>query len=415
MRETRPNPQKILKEINKNEKESKRGKLKIFFGYAAGVGKTYAMLEAAHSAIAMGLDVVVGYIEPHTRPETLALLEGLELLPNLEVAYRGLVLREFNLDLALSRKPDLIIVDELAHTNVKGLRHEKRYSDIEELLDAGIDVYTTLNVQHIESLNDVVASITNIVVKERIPDRIFKNAFQNEKFKANLLRAVSHDLRTPLTSISGSASLLLNNNFDEETKRKLTLDIYDDSIWLINLVENLLSVSRIDNGNINLNREAQLVEEIILEALQHVHRNACDYNIEIDLKDELLMVNADVRLIIQVIINIVDNAIKYTEKGSNIKISAFSKGDNVIIEIADNGVGINKEDKEHIFDMFFTSKKNISDSRRGLGLGLALCKSIINVNEGEIYVRDNKPRGTIIGFSLQRFEVNKNETSNFSY
>ena len=123
MRETRPNPQKILKEINKNEKESKRGKLKIFFGYAAGVGKTYAMLEATHSAIAMGLDVVIGYIEPHTRPETLALLEGLELLPNLEVAYRGLVLREFNLDLALSRKPDLIIVDELAHTNVKGLRH----------------------------------------------------------------------------------------------------------------------------------------------------------------------------------------------------------------------------------------------------------------------------------------------------
>ena len=167
MRETRPNPQEILKEINKNEKDSKRGKLKIFFGYAAGVGKTYAMLEAAHSAIAMGLDVVVGYIEPHTRPETLALLEGLELLPNLEVAYRGLVLREFNLDLALSRKPDLIIVDELAHTNVKGLRHEKRYSDIEELLDAGIDVYTTLNVQHIESLNDVVASITNIVVKDR--------------------------------------------------------------------------------------------------------------------------------------------------------------------------------------------------------------------------------------------------------
>ncbi|PWX62997.1 histidine kinase, partial [Clostridium perfringens] len=169
-----------MKRINKNEKDSKRGKLKIFFGYAAGVGKTYAMLEAAHSAIAMGLDVVVGYIEPHTRPETLALLEGLELLPNLEVAYRGLVLREFNLDLALSRKPDLIIVDELAHTNVKGLRHEKRYSDIEELLDAGIDVYTTLNVQHIESLNDVVASITNIVVKERIPDRIFKNAFQIE-------------------------------------------------------------------------------------------------------------------------------------------------------------------------------------------------------------------------------------------
>lgn len=900
MRETRPSPEQLLKEINIEEKNEKRGKLKIFFGYAAGVGKTYAMLEAAHSAKNMGIDVVVGYVEPHTRPETVALLEGLELLPNLEISYREMILKEFNLDMALERKPDLIIVDELAHTNVKGLRHEKRYSDIEELLDAGINVYTTLNVQHIESLNDVVASITNIVVKERIPDRIFKNAFQielidvdpsvlmerlnegkvyakkqakkalknffirenlvalrelalretansvnkevminksenayhtnehilvclssspsnskvirtaarmaeafhgkftalfvettsskelkegnigrlrehvklakdlgakietvygddvayqvsefskissvskviigrtkkkrypwsrlgivdrlielapeldvyiipdeeetieyinkivlnkekittkdsfktlgilimtivvsiffenlgfseaniiivfilgvliiaketygriygvlsslfsvllfnffftepkftfdaydtsyivtflimlisalitstltnkvktqanksaitayrtnillessselgrcsdleeiilksqeqinrlvkkpvvvyklkngqieniynykfkngselsdkyinldeqgvviwsinnkkyagkgtdtlpgakamyipilshedigivigvileegeeleegekslliaminqisfvidnyileeakkralmqaeNEKFRANLLRAVSHDLRTPLTSISGSASSLLNNNFDEETKRKLTLDIYDDSVWLINLVENLLSVSRIDNGNINLNKEAQLVEEIILEALQHVNRNVCDYDIEVDLEDELLMINADVRLIIQVIINVVDNAIKYTEKGSKIKISAFPKGDNVIIEIADNGKGISKKDKEHIFDMFFTSKENSSDSRRGLGLGLALCKSIINVHQGEIYVKNNKPRGTIIGFSLQRFEVNEDEVINFGY
>ncbi|EGT3616946.1 sensor histidine kinase KdpD [Clostridium perfringens] len=900
MRETRPSPEQLLKEINIEEKNEKRGKLKIFFGYAAGVGKTYAMLEAAHSAKNMGIDVVVGYVEPHTRPETVALLEGLELLPNLEISYREMILKEFNLDMALERKPDLIIVDELAHTNVKGLRHEKRYSDIEELLDAGINVYTTLNVQHIESLNDVVASITNIVVKERIPDRIFKNAFQielidvdpsvlmerlnegkiyvkkqakkalknffirenlvalrelalretansvnkevminksenayhtnehilvclssspsnskvirtaarmaeafhgkftalfvettsskelkegnigrlrehvklakdlgakietvygddvayqvsefskissvskviigrtkkkrhpwsrlgivdrlielapeldvyiipdeeetieyinkivlnkekittkdsfktlgilimtivvsiffenlgfseaniiivfilgvliiaketygriygvlsslfsvllfnffftepkftfdaydtsyivtflimlisalitstltnkvktqanksaitayrtnillessselgrcsdleeiilksqeqinrlvkkpvvvyklkngqieniynykfkngselsdkyinldeqgvviwsinnkkyagkgtdtlpgakamyipilsheeigivigvileegeeleegekslliaminqisfvidnyileeakkralmqaeNEKFRANLLRAVSHDLRTPLTSISGSASSLLNNNFDEETKRKLTLDIYDDSVWLINLVENLLSVSRIDNGNINLNKEAQLVEEIISEALQHVNRNVCDYDIEVDLEDELLMINADVRLIIQVIINIVDNAIKYTEKGSKIKISAFPKGDNVIIEIADNGKGISKKDKEHIFDMFFTSKENSSDSRRGLGLGLALCKSIINVHQGEIYVKNNKPRGTIIGFSLQRFEVNEDEVINFGY
>lgn len=900
MRETRPSPEKILKEINKDEMENKRGKLKIFFGYAAGVGKTYAMLEAAHSAINMGLDVVVGYVEPHTRPETVALLEGLELLPNLEISYREMILKEFNLDMALERKPDLIIVDELAHTNVKGLRHEKRYSDIEELLDAGINVYTTLNVQHIESLNDVVASITNIVVKERIPDRIFKNAFQielidvdpsvlmerlndgkiyvkdqakkalknffirenlvalrelalretansvnkevminrnenayhtnehilvclssspsngkvirtaarmaeafhgkftalfvettssrelkegnigrlrkhvklakdlgakietvygddiayqvsefskissvskviigrtqkkrhlwsrlgivdrlielapeldiyiipdeeetieyrnknifnkekitikdslktlgillltigisiffenlgfseaniiivfilgvliiaketygriygvlsslfsvllfnffftepkftfdaydtsyivtflimlisalitstltnkvktqanksaitayrtnillessselgrcsnleeiilksqeqinrlvkkpvvvyklkngkieniynykfndgselsdkyinldeqgvviwsvnnkkyagrgtdtlpgakamyvpilshedigivigvileeeeeleegekslliaminqisfvidnyileeakkralmqaeNEKFRANLLRAVSHDLRTPLTSISGSASSLLNNNFDEETKRKLTLDIYDDSVWLINLVENLLSVSRIDNGNINLNKEAQLVEEIISEALQHIDRKSCDYDIEVDLKDELLMVNVDVRLIIQVVINVVDNAIKYTEKGSKIEIRAFPKGDNVIIEIADNGNGISKKDKEHIFDMFFTSKENSSDSRRGLGLGLALCKSIINVHQGEIYVKNNKPRGTIIGFSLQRVEVNEDEVINFGY
>ncbi|MGL4344661.1 MAG: sensor protein KdpD, partial [Cellulosilyticaceae bacterium] len=153
-----------------------RGKLKIFFGYAAGVGKTYTMLEAAHEAKEDGLDVVAGYIEPHTRPETIKLLEGLEMLEPLKVSYKGITLREFDLDTAISRKPDLILVDELAHTNVQGCRHLKRYQDIEELLKAGIDVYTTINVQHIESLNDIVASITGIVVRERIPDRIFDEA-----------------------------------------------------------------------------------------------------------------------------------------------------------------------------------------------------------------------------------------------
>lgn len=899
MRETRPSPEKILREIKKEKKEKEKGKLKIFFGYAAGVGKTYSMLEAAHSAKNMGIDVVVGYVEPHTRPETLNLLNGLEILPKLEIEYKGLKLLEFDLEGALNRQPKLIIVDELAHTNVKGGRHEKRYSDIEELLDAGIDVYTTLNVQHIESLNDLIASITNIIVSERIPDRIFKEAFQvelvdvdpqvlmerlqegkiysksqaknalknffvkenlialreialretadrvnrdvlinkgenyyhtnehilvclssspsnkkvirtaarmaevfhgkftalfvetsnskelsdkniirlrenvklarelganietvygddiayqlsefskislvskvilgrtkrkrnfwsrlgvvdklielspeldiyvipdeeiyvnrkkflfdkkrlttkdsfktfvilllativslffeflgfseaniitvfilgvliisnqtngriygsisallsvllfnfffteprftfnsydpgyivtflimllsafitsalttkvkaqasisamiayrtnilleasnelggcselediirksqrqlnnllkkpvvmykvndeqidkiynyrfedgteldekylsqeelgvvfwtinnkksagkgtdtlpganamyipilgdsevkivvgiiigeedeiqegekslllaminqiafavdnhilnearnnalmqaeNERFRANLLRAVSHDLRTPLTSISGSASSILNNNFDEKTKKQLTLDIYDDSVWLINLVENLLSVSRIDNGSVNLHMEAQLVEEIFTEALQHVNRKINEHLVEIELEDDFLMVDADVKLIIQVIINIVDNAIKYTDEGSNIKLSAFSEKDKVVIEISDNGNGISNTDKKHIFDMFFTTKGNKTDSRRGLGLGLAICKSIINVHGGEIYVKNNKPKGTIIGFTLKKVEVNENEGINFGY
>ena len=180
MNETRPNPEELLRKINEEELENQRGKLKIFFGYAAGVGKTYAMLDAAHAAKKAGVDVVVGYIEPHTRPETLALLDGLELLPKLEVKYKGITLKEFDLDGALERKPELILVDELAHTNAHGLRHKKRYSDIEELLSAGIDVYTTVNVQHIESLNDIIASITHVVVKERVPDRFFNDAFQVE-------------------------------------------------------------------------------------------------------------------------------------------------------------------------------------------------------------------------------------------
>lgn len=156
------------------------GKLKIFFGYAAGVGKTYAMLEAAHQAQKERLDVVVGYVEPHARPDTLALLDGLEILPCKEIDYRGIKLKEFDLDRALQRKPQLILVDELAHNNAQGCRHTKRYQDVEELLQAGINVYTTVNVQHLESLNDLVSSITGIAVNERIPDRVFDRASQVE-------------------------------------------------------------------------------------------------------------------------------------------------------------------------------------------------------------------------------------------
>lgn len=156
------------------------GKLKIFFGYAAGVGKTYAMLEAAHQAKREGIDVVAGYVEPHARPDTLALLKGLETIPSREIDYRGIRLKEFDLDAALQRKPQLILVDELAHNNAQGCRHTKRYQDVEELLQAGINVYTTVNVQHLESLNDLVSSVTGIAVNERIPDSVFDRANQVE-------------------------------------------------------------------------------------------------------------------------------------------------------------------------------------------------------------------------------------------
>ena len=162
------------------EEMAPQGSLKIFFGYAAGVGKTYAMLEAAHQAQKEGIDVVVVYVEPHARPDTLALLTGLEVLPNQAIDYRGIQLREFDLDQALRRRPQLILVDELAHNNAPGCRHTKRYQDVEELLQAGVNVYTTVNVQHLESLNDLVSSITGITVNERIPDRVFDRASQVE-------------------------------------------------------------------------------------------------------------------------------------------------------------------------------------------------------------------------------------------
>lgn len=180
MSESRLDPDKLLKVIRVEEENQTKGRLKIFFGYAAGVGKTYAMLKAAHIVKNQGVDVVAGYIEPHARPKTAALLNGLELLPIKEVEYNSITLREFDIDAALKRKPQLILVDELAHTNAQGCRHTKRYQDIKELLNAGIDVYTTVNVQHIESLCDVVASITEIFVRERIPDYFFDNANQVE-------------------------------------------------------------------------------------------------------------------------------------------------------------------------------------------------------------------------------------------
>lgn len=169
----RPDPDALLARIRQEDAQAQRGKLKIFFGASAGVGKTYAMLSAARALRRQGVDVLIGVIETHGRMETEALVGGLERLPLKEMSYRERTLREFDLDGALARKPQLILVDELAHSNVAGSRHPKRWQDVEELLGAGIDVWSTMNVQHLESLNDVVSGITGIRVHETVPDRVF--------------------------------------------------------------------------------------------------------------------------------------------------------------------------------------------------------------------------------------------------
>ena len=870
-----------------------QGNLKIFFGYAAGVGKTCAMLKAAHRAKEQGLDVVVGYVERHSRPDTLALLDGLELIPDQIIDYKGIKLKEFDLDAALKRKPRIILVDELAHSNAAGCRHLKRYQDVEELLRAGIDVYTTINVQHLESLNDLVASITHIAVSERIPDSVFDSAeqvelvdiepddlierlqagkvyrekqairalenfftkenlaalreialrrtadrlnrnaqkegqdraaragehiliclsgspsnarvirtasrmaeafhsgftallvetpetkklkgsslkrlqdnvrlaeqlgariatvygddaatqiaeyakvsgitkiilgrinhkvsfiaqgktladkliqlagdidiyiipdaqplykkkysllhhadvrfdwmdvlkvigttvastiigygfyavdlreaniitiyilgvllaaiwtnghlygalasflsviafnffftvprytlqanapdypvtflimllasvisstlatrvkkqarqsakkayymellmngsqklqqgrdeqeiiriaaelvgkllnspvlyalslkgkkldfqvepineatkllgtlnaeelgvadwvvknnkhagattntlssaqnlymsirgnqevmgvigipgkyypvldvfekniiiyilnecglilerrrlrsekqaiemeTQRERLRSNLLRAISHDLRTPLTSISGNAGILMEKSIDlsQEKKQEIYNSIYDDSIWLINLTENLLSITRFENSSMRLQINAELLDDVFKEAVSHLDRKAKEHKIIVELEDDLLMARMDVRLIIQVIINIINNAVKYTPVGSEIKLSAKKQDKMVCISIADDGPGISDESKERIFDMFYTSGID-ADSRRGLGLGLSLCKSIVDAHGGSIEVKDNEPHGAVFSFTLPLEEVN---------
>ncbi len=882
------------------EKGKARGRLKIFFGYAAGVGKTYAMLKAAHTAKRQGMDVVAGYMEPHAAPKTTAIVKGLETLPCLLIESGGITLHEFHIDAALKRNPQLILVDELAHTNAHGCRHAKRYQDIEELLKAGIDVYTTVNVQHIESLNDTVASITGVPVRERIPDFIFDNADQvelvdiepqelidrlnaenvyrdvqinqvtqsfftvekltalreialrrcadrvniltenarlkshgeyhtdehilvclssspsnakiirtaarmanafrgvfsalfvetpdfsimpeddlkrlrsnirlaeqlgakietvygedvpfqiaefarlsgvskivigrsaatkrhlfskptltekliasvpnldvhiipdavsnvkpyrntkalikkelvfsavdilksimilvaasiigflfynlgfdeaniitvyvlgvlltsvltsnriysllssvvsvlvfnflftvpkytllayekgypvtfiimfaaafltgslavklkrsakqsahaafrtkilfdtnqllqkssgrdeiicatanqltkllnrdiivypsengalsgpqifhtteepfdhsclsenekavaqwvfknnkhagastdtlsnadclylairindrvygvigivmkdealdafensivlsiigecalalesdknakekeeaaiiakNEQLRANLLRAISHDLRTPLTSISGNASNLISNadSFDDQTKKQLYMDIYDDSMWLINLVENLLSVTRLEENHLNLNVTEDLLDDVITEALRHVNRQSVEHHITVENKTEFLLAKMDAKLIVQVVINLVDNAIKYTPKGSNIRIKTEKNGNQAVVSVSDDGNGIPDEMKPKVFDMFYSGANKVADSRRSLGLGLSLCKSIITAHGGTITVSDNQPKGTTFTFTLPAVEVQIHE------
>lgn len=897
MENRRADPDELLKTIQNEGTSGESGQLKIFFGYAAGVGKTYAMLKAAHAAKHRGVDVTVGYIEPHPRPQTAKLLPGLEILPTQTIVYNGIELQEFDVERALRRKPQLILVDELAHTNAEGCRNRKRYQDVKELLRAGIDVYTTVNVQHLESLNDMVASITGVTVRERIPDSMFdaaaqvelvdiepkelierlnegkiyreaqaqraltnffsvenltalreialrrcadrvnrmaesakvqnnsdyytdehilvclsssptnpkiirtaarmaqafhaqftalfvetsdfksmsredaarlrenihlaqqlgasvettygddialqiaeyarisgvskivlgrfnavrgriiakqtltekliayapkldvyiipdkpvsgyrprkrekakcrlsmrdilcslgilgaataigflfyhlgfsesniitiyilgvlltavvtsdriysigaaltsvlvfnffftvprfslaaydpgypvtflimflaalitgnlamriktqarqsaqsayrtkvmfdtnqelqkadgrdaiisvtakqlvrlldrsilfytrsgaslsepqwfacadaedKSAFctdnekavaawvfqnnkragattdtlssakclylavriesrvygvvgvcmdkgalepfensvllsiigecamalendqtalekeqaailaKNEQLRANLLRAISHDLRTPLTSISGNAGVLLANGdgIPQDRKTKLYTDIYDDSLWLINLVENLLAVTRIEDGSLSLQLKPELMGDVIDEALQHVSRKKAEHTITVVESDELALVKMDARLIVQVVINIVDNAIKYTPTGSQIQIRTYVKNRQVVTEIADNGPGIPDETKPRIFDMFYTANPKIVDSRRSMGLGLALCKSIITAHGGTITVENNSPVGTVFRFALPVEEVKLHE------
>ncbi|SEA20697.1 two-component system, OmpR family, sensor histidine kinase KdpD [Eubacterium aggregans] len=894
MDDGRAAPEIFLKQIEAEEAMESRGRLKIFLGYAAGVGKTYAMLQAAHQAMAEGIDVVAGYIEPHDRAETKSLMEGLVILPPLEDEHHGVRVREFDLDAALERKPELILVDELAHTNGEGCRHAKRYQDIAELLKAGINVYTTVNIQHVESLNDIVAGITGVMVRERIPDRIFdsadsvtlvdidpgelidrlkagkiynkiqaeravvnfftidnlmalreialrrmaeretnRSAFlamgegrfsgehilvcvssapssariiraaarlakafqanltalfvettdfpqlsagdknrlrenfklaeqldahldlvygdevpeeimtyaqsagitkivlgksnmksglfgsrrtlveklsemdsnldiyiipdqegktsrrerwcpwksrfpdltlkdsaktvaifvlavllsttfralafndadvvtvfllavlvtavvtrervysvamaimgvvvfnflfvdplftlatqergfvvtyvvmfiaalvsghlassikkqaeasaqtaqrtgvlletnqllqraadsaailettarqlmklsgrpvvvygiedgelaephyyaadasidgnpylveherlvahwvyvnnqhagvgtktfsgakclylairnghqvfgvvgiavssalevlennlilsilgeaalalekdlynqkqqatelkaQQEKLRGTLLRAISHDLRTPLTSISGNARMLMTRGpqMEDERRNQLVVDIYDDSLWLINLVENLLSITRLEENSLPIKMEAELVEDIVNEALQHTSRLAVEYHIGVKPMDPLLMAQMDARLIIQVIINLVDNAIKYTAPGSTILIGAQSEGKGTIgIEISDDGPGMDPKMMDQVFEMFYTAGRGSGDSRRGLGLGLPLCKNIIEAHGGELTVRANKPMGTVFHFTLKEVKI----------
>ena len=249
-----------------------------------------------------------------------------------------------------------------------------------------------------------------ILERRRLRDEKQKIALetQRERLRSNLLRAISHDLRTPLTSISGNAGVLMEKSIalTEEKKQEIYESIYDDSMWLVDLTENLLSITRIENGTMHLQMNAELIDDVLREAIAHVDRQAARHHIRVNLEDDLLMAKMDARLIVQVIINIVNNAIKYTPEGSHICISAEKEDRMVCIHIADDGPGISDEAKVHLFDMFYTAGIGKADSRRGLGLGLSLCQSIVEAHGGEIFVENNKPHGAVFSFTLPLEEVN---------
>lgn len=237
--------------------------------------------------------------------------------------------------------------------------------------------------------------------------REIEEAARQEQLRANLLRSISHDLRTPLTSISGNALILTEKNplLTEEKRRELSAAIYEDANWLNHLVENLLSITRMENGQVNLHIQPELIQDIFDDVLAHLDHDAARHTIVTNVADDLLMADMDAQLIEQVLVNLINNAIKYTPEHSRIELFAAPEGKFVRICVTDDGPGIPEESRDKLFDMFYTLGKTRSDGRRGLGLGLALCRSIVAAHGGVIDVQNAAPHGACFRFTLPRTEV----------
>lgn len=235
---------------------------------------------------------------------------------------------------------------------------------------------------------------------------------ESEQLRANLLRTISHDLRTPLTTISGNADTLMQNSagFDEATKQRLYADIYHDAMWLTDLVENLLYSTRIEEGRMALRTAPELVSELLEEAMHHLRPKCANRSVSAVCEDDLLLVQADARLVVQVITNLVDNALKYTPDDAAIHIRAARQGDMAQITVSDTGRGISDGEKAKIFDKFYCGSHKIADNRRSLGLGLYLCRAIVEAHGGTISVTDNQPHGAVFRFTLPLEEITYHES-----
>lgn len=230
---------------------------------------------------------------------------------------------------------------------------------------------------------------------------------RSEQLRADLLRSVSHDLRTPLTAISGSADMLLDQSADlgPEECRRLAQDIYDDATWLTGVVENLLTVTRLDDGRVALQREPELVNDVVEEALNHVSRDASKHQLSFAPSPDLLIARMDAHVMVQVVVNLVNNAIAHTPAGSKIQVSVARAGDYAVVTVADDGPGVASEDKPHVFESFYTSKRVVADGRRGIGLGLSLCRAIVQAHGGVLALADAEPHGAVFSFTIPLEEV----------
>ena len=264
---------------------------------------------------------------------------------------------------------------------------KKKLGTLEENIILSILGETSMALENLESL----------IAKQKADMKAEK-----ERLRFDLLRMISHDLRTPLTSIYGNAQNLLQaeDSIDPANKKQIYTDIYEDSKWLIDLVENLLAITRLDQDNLDLHFEEEIVEDVIEEAIARVDSHKREHVIEIEESEEILTARMDARLIVQVLVNLINNAIKYTPSGSHIHIQTQKKEGWVLVSVGDDGPGISDAMKEHVFEMFYTGNKAVMDSRRSLGLGLALCKSVIEAHGGTLSVKDNIPHGAVFTFSL---------------
>ncbi|MBO3444420.1 ATP-binding protein [Clostridium sp. CCUG 7971] len=225
---------------------------------------------------------------------------------------------------------------------------------------------------------------------------------ERERLRGNLLRSISHDLRTPLTSILGSASTIIENDevLDNDIKKELLKNIYEDTIWLTHSFENILSMTKIDEGTLSIKKEIEVVEEIVAESIARIRKFSGNHNIKVELPDDMILIYVDGLLIEQVIVNLIQNAIRYTPENSNILVKVIKDADNVIFEVSDDGNGIPMEDINYIFDRFYTKTKSKNIEKRGIGLGLAICKSIIEAHGGKIEVSNNSSKGATFRFSI---------------